>query len=245
MFVALGVSLTTYWTADDDITIESTLLIRWTQLIPLSQVGGLQFVSLKKPGRNSYTISRLGRNSPTQFLRVQASLVHCNRPKSNPDLPVFGSLVQHKSSALDHATTEADKPAHSQQSNTRAYEHAGKVVSLVWSGLPVTRRRRRKRFESRLGLLRKCTQFSVEWEPENHTQCTQWRFEPQPLCHDTDTLDQLTTNRHTSGMTPLMYAVKDNRTSILDRMIDLGADVCARNNISTPSVRLLIRAGAL
>ncbi|XP_050310455.1 serine/threonine-protein phosphatase 6 regulatory ankyrin repeat subunit A isoform X3 [Anthonomus grandis grandis] len=33
-----------------------------------------------------------------------------------------------------------------------------------------------------------------------------------------------------TGMTPLMYAVKDNRTSLLDRMIDLGSDVCARNN---------------
>ncbi|KAL1490865.1 hypothetical protein ABEB36_011550 [Hypothenemus hampei] len=33
-----------------------------------------------------------------------------------------------------------------------------------------------------------------------------------------------------SGMTPLMYAVKDNRTSLLDRMIDLGSDVGARNN---------------
>lgn len=35
----------------------------------------------------------------------------------------------------------------------------------------------------------------------------------------------------TSGMTPLMYAVKDNRTSYLDRLIDLGSDVCARNNV--------------
>ncbi|XP_015591539.1 serine/threonine-protein phosphatase 6 regulatory ankyrin repeat subunit A isoform X3 [Cephus cinctus] len=34
----------------------------------------------------------------------------------------------------------------------------------------------------------------------------------------------------TTGMTPLMYAVKDNRTGFLDRMIDLGADVSARNN---------------
>ncbi|CAH1122114.1 unnamed protein product [Ceutorhynchus assimilis] len=34
----------------------------------------------------------------------------------------------------------------------------------------------------------------------------------------------------TTGMTPLMYAVKDNRTSLLDRMIDLGSDVGARNN---------------
>ncbi|XP_046610474.1 serine/threonine-protein phosphatase 6 regulatory ankyrin repeat subunit B isoform X1 [Neodiprion virginianus] len=34
----------------------------------------------------------------------------------------------------------------------------------------------------------------------------------------------------TTGMTPLMYAVKDNRTGLLDRMIDLGADVGCRNN---------------
>nr|XP_050865797.1 serine/threonine-protein phosphatase 6 regulatory ankyrin repeat subunit A-like isoform X1 [Vespula vulgaris] len=34
----------------------------------------------------------------------------------------------------------------------------------------------------------------------------------------------------TTGMTPLMYAVKDNRTGLLDRMIELGADVGARNN---------------
>ena len=33
-------------------------------------------------------------------------------------------------------------------------------------------------------------------------------------------------------MTPLMYAVKDNRTAFLDRMIDLGADIGARNNVS-------------
>ena len=33
-------------------------------------------------------------------------------------------------------------------------------------------------------------------------------------------------------MTPLMYAVKDNRTAFLDRMIELGADVGARNNVS-------------
>ncbi|XP_014234163.1 serine/threonine-protein phosphatase 6 regulatory ankyrin repeat subunit A isoform X2 [Trichogramma pretiosum] len=33
-----------------------------------------------------------------------------------------------------------------------------------------------------------------------------------------------------TGMTPLMYAVKDNRTAFLDRMIELGADVGARNN---------------
>nr|CAI5857375.1 unnamed protein product [Callosobruchus analis] len=34
----------------------------------------------------------------------------------------------------------------------------------------------------------------------------------------------------TTGMTPLMYAVKDNRTSLIDKMIDLGSDVGARNN---------------
>ncbi|XP_045473083.1 serine/threonine-protein phosphatase 6 regulatory ankyrin repeat subunit A [Harmonia axyridis] len=33
-----------------------------------------------------------------------------------------------------------------------------------------------------------------------------------------------------TGMTPLMYAVKDNRTSLVDRMIELGSDVGARNN---------------
>ncbi|KAL5278770.1 hypothetical protein ACFFRR_003410 [Megaselia abdita] len=37
--------------------------------------------------------------------------------------------------------------------------------------------------------------------------------------HDTNT-----------GMTPLMLAVKDNRTTLVDRMIELGADVGARNN---------------
>ena len=36
----------------------------------------------------------------------------------------------------------------------------------------------------------------------------------------------------TSGMTPLMYAVKDNRTAFIDRMIELGADLGARNNVS-------------
>ncbi|XP_070159697.1 serine/threonine-protein phosphatase 6 regulatory ankyrin repeat subunit B isoform X2 [Polyergus mexicanus] len=33
-----------------------------------------------------------------------------------------------------------------------------------------------------------------------------------------------------TGMTPLMYAVKDNRSALLDRMIELGSDVGARNN---------------
>lgn len=33
-------------------------------------------------------------------------------------------------------------------------------------------------------------------------------------------------------MTPLMYAVKDNRTSFVERLIDLGSDVGARNNVS-------------
>ncbi|KAJ8936153.1 hypothetical protein NQ318_010564, partial [Aromia moschata] len=33
----------------------------------------------------------------------------------------------------------------------------------------------------------------------------------------------------TTGMTPLMYAVKDNRTSLIDRLIELGSDVGARN----------------
>ncbi|XP_024086080.1 serine/threonine-protein phosphatase 6 regulatory ankyrin repeat subunit B isoform X2 [Cimex lectularius] len=34
----------------------------------------------------------------------------------------------------------------------------------------------------------------------------------------------------TTGMTPLMYAVKENRTTYLDRLIELGCDVTARNN---------------
>ncbi|KAG6445659.1 hypothetical protein O3G_MSEX004078 [Manduca sexta] len=34
----------------------------------------------------------------------------------------------------------------------------------------------------------------------------------------------------TTGMTPLMYAVKDNRTSFVERLIELGSDVGARNN---------------
>ncbi|XP_063376605.1 serine/threonine-protein phosphatase 6 regulatory ankyrin repeat subunit B [Cydia fagiglandana] len=33
-----------------------------------------------------------------------------------------------------------------------------------------------------------------------------------------------------TGMTPLMYAVKDNRTSFVERLIELGSDVGARNN---------------
>ncbi|KAH8334197.1 hypothetical protein KR059_007435 [Drosophila kikkawai] len=33
-----------------------------------------------------------------------------------------------------------------------------------------------------------------------------------------------------TGMSPLMYATKDNKTAIMDRMIELGADVGARNN---------------
>lgn len=33
-------------------------------------------------------------------------------------------------------------------------------------------------------------------------------------------------------MTPLMYAVKDNRTTFIDRMIELGVDVTARNFVS-------------
>ncbi|KAK6640210.1 hypothetical protein RUM44_011896 [Polyplax serrata] len=32
-----------------------------------------------------------------------------------------------------------------------------------------------------------------------------------------------------TGMTPLMYAVKDNRTTFIDRMIEMGVDVAARN----------------
>lgn len=34
-------------------------------------------------------------------------------------------------------------------------------------------------------------------------------------------------------MTPLMYAVKDNRTTYLDRLIELGSDIGARNNVKS------------
>jgi ankyrin repeat protein len=47
-------------------------------------------------------------------------------------------------------------------------------------------------------------------------------------------------------MTPLMYAVKDNRTAFLDRMIELGADIGARNNVSPQiheSVARITRSG--
>lgn len=33
-------------------------------------------------------------------------------------------------------------------------------------------------------------------------------------------------------MTPLMYAVKENKLSVIDRIIDLGCDVAARNLVS-------------
>lgn len=41
----------------------------------------------------------------------------------------------------------------------------------------------------------------------------------------------MTCFQHT-GMTPLMYAVKDNRSAFIDRMIELGAEIGARNNVS-------------
>ncbi|XP_017781810.1 PREDICTED: serine/threonine-protein phosphatase 6 regulatory ankyrin repeat subunit A isoform X2 [Nicrophorus vespilloides] len=47
---------------------------------------------------------------------------------------------------------------------------------------------------------------------------------------DANTMPLLGIADPATGMTPLMYAVKDNRTSILDRLIELGSDVGARNN---------------
>lgn len=35
-----------------------------------------------------------------------------------------------------------------------------------------------------------------------------------------------------TGNTPLMMAVKDNKTPLIDRLVELGSDVCARNNVS-------------
>jgi len=36
-----------------------------------------------------------------------------------------------------------------------------------------------------------------------------------------------------NGMTPLMYAVKESKTTFLERLIDLGTDVTIRNMVST------------
>ncbi|XP_022916147.2 serine/threonine-protein phosphatase 6 regulatory ankyrin repeat subunit B isoform X2 [Onthophagus taurus] len=47
---------------------------------------------------------------------------------------------------------------------------------------------------------------------------------------DANTVPLLGVADQATGMTPLMYAVKDNRTSLLDKLIDLGSDVGARNN---------------
>lgn len=46
-------------------------------------------------------------------------------------------------------------------------------------------------------------------------------------------------------MTPLMYATKDNRTAIMDRMIELGADVGARNNVSISGYPVVIGLSGL
>lgn len=43
-----------------------------------------------------------------------------------------------------------------------------------------------------------------------------------------------------TGMTPLMYVVKDNRSSFVDRMIELGSDVGARNNVSKMEIYTFI-----
>lgn len=39
-------------------------------------------------------------------------------------------------------------------------------------------------------------------------------------------------NFQVTGNTPLMLAVKENKTPLIDRFIELGSDVCARNNVS-------------
>lgn len=43
-------------------------------------------------------------------------------------------------------------------------------------------------------------------------------------------------------MTPLMYAVKDSKTTFLERLIDLGSDVTARNSVSIQQIILYISA---
>jgi len=42
-----------------------------------------------------------------------------------------------------------------------------------------------------------------------------------------------------NGMTPLMYAVKESKTTFLERLIDLGTDVTIRNMVSIGHIILL------
>ena len=39
-----------------------------------------------------------------------------------------------------------------------------------------------------------------------------------------------------TGNTPLMLAVKDNKTPLIDRLVELGSDVSARNNVSISAI---------
>ncbi|XP_065340589.1 serine/threonine-protein phosphatase 6 regulatory ankyrin repeat subunit C isoform X2 [Cloeon dipterum] len=41
-----------------------------------------------------------------------------------------------------------------------------------------------------------------------------------------------------NGMTPLMYAVKDNRTSLVDRLIEMGVDLQARNHDNLQAIHI-------
>lgn len=41
-----------------------------------------------------------------------------------------------------------------------------------------------------------------------------------------------------NGMTPLMYAVKESKTTFLERLIDLGTDVTIRNIVSNGHIIL-------
>nr|CAD7577510.1 unnamed protein product [Timema californicum] len=63
---------------------------------------GLEWYRRKMPHsfKEQITIEK----SPSYFVTPE-----CIRPGSNPDIPAFGSLVQHESSALDHVATEVGK----------------------------------------------------------------------------------------------------------------------------------------
>nr|CAD7397092.1 unnamed protein product [Timema poppensis] len=43
-----------------------------------------------------------------EWKTVLEKTYQCTQPGSNPNLPLFGSLVQHESNALDHAATKAE-----------------------------------------------------------------------------------------------------------------------------------------
>ena len=57
------------------------------------------------------------------------------------------------------------------------------------------------------------------------------------LCFEFMLIDLILYNFQATGYTPLMMAVKDNKTPLIDRLVELGADPCARNNVSIQTLK--------